>query len=205
MADGAAQVVRDQQRRDPAEEGEGALVGGDPVRQPLRPGRLGVGVAGGAEHGDEDLRVADLAAGRVDHLDGRPAVVDEQLLSGLMKLAHAALLPTGPVPIQVAVAAVTIGALAVGGGVLGPLQLQGHALAFEFLVDGGEIRFDQAHRRLGDRKQLPLQGRIVEVLRQRPAQSLGLTQAQILGDGALGDPDRSGDFFVAQPRLMAQA
>ena len=33
----------------------------DPVRQGLGPGRLGVGEVGGAEHGDEDLGLADLA------------------------------------------------------------------------------------------------------------------------------------------------
>jgi putative transposase len=47
------------------EERKRALVRGDPVGQGLRPGRLGIGVARRAEHGDEDLRARDLATAGV--------------------------------------------------------------------------------------------------------------------------------------------
>ena len=52
------QVVGHHLRRHAAEEGEGARVRADPVGQRLGPGRLGIGVVGGAEHGDEQLRPA---------------------------------------------------------------------------------------------------------------------------------------------------
>ena len=42
----------------------------DPIRQLLAPGRLGVGITGRAEHGDEDLGRANLAGGRIEDLDG---------------------------------------------------------------------------------------------------------------------------------------
>ena len=56
-----------------------------------RPGRLGVGVAGRAQHGDEQLGAADLAGGRIDDRHGVAAVVDEQLVPGAVHLAHGAL------------------------------------------------------------------------------------------------------------------
>lgn len=54
-------------------------VRGDPVRQALAEAGLGVGVVRGAEHGDEDLRAAHLAAEPVNHLHGVAGIVDEQL------------------------------------------------------------------------------------------------------------------------------
>ena len=55
----------------------------------LRPGRFRIGVAGRAEHGDEQLAAVDHLAGRpVDHLKRRAGVVDEQPLAGDMRLPH---------------------------------------------------------------------------------------------------------------------
>ena len=50
------QIVGDDKPRHPAKKTEHADMGLDPVRQFLRPGRLGVSVIGGAKDGDEDLR-----------------------------------------------------------------------------------------------------------------------------------------------------
>ena len=61
LVDAALQIVGHDQARHAAEEAEHADMGADPVRQRLRPGRLGVGEVRGAEHGDEDLRLADFA------------------------------------------------------------------------------------------------------------------------------------------------
>jgi hypothetical protein len=74
--------------RSAAEEGEGVDVAAHPVGQPLAPPHLGVGQAGGAEHGDEDLRRPFSAGGRVDHRQRLPGEVDEQLVAGEMGLAH---------------------------------------------------------------------------------------------------------------------
>ena len=50
-----------------------------PVRQLLRPGRLGVGEVRGAEHADENLRLADFARRRIDDADPLARIVDERL------------------------------------------------------------------------------------------------------------------------------
>ena len=57
-------VVGHQLRRHAADEGERADMRADPVRQRLGPARLGIGVAGGAHHRDEDLGLPDLAGAR---------------------------------------------------------------------------------------------------------------------------------------------
>ena len=60
---------------------------------PIRCG-FGIGVARGAEHGDEYLGTTNLAAGRVDHhqrlagVTGWPRAIDKQLLAGAVDLAH---------------------------------------------------------------------------------------------------------------------
>ena len=60
----------------------------DPVRQGLGRGRLDVGVVGGTEHGDEELRRRDLAGSDVDHRDGLAGVVNKEALARGMSLAH---------------------------------------------------------------------------------------------------------------------
>ena len=59
--DADLRVVGHQLRRHAAHEGERPDMRADPVRQRLGPARLGIGVVGGAHHGDEDLRRPDLA------------------------------------------------------------------------------------------------------------------------------------------------
>jgi len=49
---------------------------GDPVRQALRRGRLGVGVVGGVRDGDEDLRRPDLAGAAVEQIDGLAGMIE---------------------------------------------------------------------------------------------------------------------------------
>jgi hypothetical protein len=116
---------------------------GDPLRQLLRPGGLGIGVAGGTEHGDEHLGLTHLAGGGVHDRHRRTAVVDEQLLSGPVKLTHAALLALAPALIMKAELAVAIGAGAVCLRILRPQQLQGDPFALELVVDDGEVRLGE--------------------------------------------------------------
>ena len=76
-------IVRHEQMRNAADRLERVDVGVDPVGQRLRPARLRKGEARRAEHGDEDLRLADLAGQPVDD-DRHPVagVIDEQPLAG---------------------------------------------------------------------------------------------------------------------------
>ena len=70
------------------EKPERPLMRGDPVRQALRPGRLGVGVVRRAQHRDEHLRRARLARVPVDDADRLTGVIDEGRLAGPVGLAH---------------------------------------------------------------------------------------------------------------------
>ena len=89
LDDGGPGVVRHDEFGDAADRLEGAHVGVDPVRERLRPGRLGEGEARRPQHRDEDLRHADLAGEPVnDHRDAVAGVVDEQPLAGDVRLAH---------------------------------------------------------------------------------------------------------------------
>lgn len=54
------QIIRQYDFRNTAKEDKGALVGADPLFQPLRPGSLSVGVVGGPQHGNDDLGFTDL-------------------------------------------------------------------------------------------------------------------------------------------------
>src|SRR5271165_2589394 len=72
LVDPAFQIVGNQQLRRAAEKAEHAHVRAGPIRQLLRPRRLGIGEVRGAEHADENLRLADF----------------ERLLAGDMVLAH---------------------------------------------------------------------------------------------------------------------
>jgi hypothetical protein len=60
----------------------------NPIRQLLRPGRLCVSQVRGAEHGDENLRLVDLAGGGIDNPDPLARIIDERLVPGDMMLAH---------------------------------------------------------------------------------------------------------------------
>jgi len=70
-----AQVVRDRQFRDPAEEGKGAHVRADPVGELLHPGGLGVGEVGSPQDGHEDLGRADLAGASIHDFDRLSGIV----------------------------------------------------------------------------------------------------------------------------------
>ncbi len=85
---GALEIIRDDEFSDPAEELEGPLVSGNPVRERLCPCGLTVGVVRRTEHRDEDLGLAQLARSGIDHGHRLPGIVDEELLAGAVGLPH---------------------------------------------------------------------------------------------------------------------
>jgi|GEM_PF-2307537 len=101
-------IIDDHQFRHAAEERKGAGVGAEPVGQALTQRRLGKGVAAGSQHRDEDLGLADLAGVRIDNRQGVTGVIDEQLLPGLVHLAHGDLQFTCPAAVQFTEMAVAI-------------------------------------------------------------------------------------------------
>ncbi|MBA2524613.1 MAG: hypothetical protein H0V18_02350 [Pyrinomonadaceae bacterium] len=60
----------------------------NPVGQALGPGGLGVGVVGGAEYGNEDLRFAYFTGDRVNDRNRGASVINEEFFAGPMRLAH---------------------------------------------------------------------------------------------------------------------
>ena len=108
LDDAGLEIIRHDLRRYAAEIGEGAAMRADPVGQRLRPGRLGVGVARGAQGGDEDLGRADLSGKAVDHLHRGAGVIDEHLLAGDVGLTHGRVEPATPIPVEIAEPAVAV-------------------------------------------------------------------------------------------------
>lgn len=60
----------------------------NPVGQRLRPGCLRVGEAGGAQHCDEDLCLADLSGQPIDDRQLLAGIIHEDLVAGDVLLAH---------------------------------------------------------------------------------------------------------------------
>jgi hypothetical protein len=86
------------------------------------------------------------------------------------------------------------------GRVFLPHQEQGDTLAFELLMDDGPVR-GRAPRYGGvggRRKQLSLQGGIVEGIRQGPGEPCSLRPPHVLGHGGSTDPSALGNLAVTQ-------
>lgn len=179
------QIVGDQQVRRAAEEGEGADMGADPIRQALRPRGLGKGVVAGAKHGHKDLGLANLAAERVLDGKGLAGVVDESLFPGQMDLAHGWLefADEGAVAVTETTVLQAVRMLRL---VLLPEQKQGHGASFALNVNVGPVRLWPLHsaRRQG-RKEQALNIRVGQAGRQRPTYIGRPRSTQILDCGVV--------------------
>lgn len=191
----ALRRIGDDDLWDAAEELQRAAVAGDPVRAALAQRGLGVGVVRGAEDGDEQLAADDLAGVRVDELRAVAGIVDEQLLSGAVHLAHdhGALLLPAPVVLAELRIAIPIG---LPLDVLEVQQLQRHALLAQLDIKLRTVR--RLPRLLARaRVQAPLEFDVVEPFDVRPFQPLGARPADDLADHPGADPERAGDLAVA--------
>jgi hypothetical protein len=88
LVDAALQIVGNQQLQYAAEEAEHADVRASPIRQLLRPRRLGIGEVRSAKHADKYFGLMDLARRRINNRDPFARVVHERLFSGDVMLAH---------------------------------------------------------------------------------------------------------------------
>jgi hypothetical protein len=138
----AAKIVWDHQRGHSFKETEGASVRADPIGETLSPGRFCVGVVGGAQHGHEDLRLADLASDGVDDGYGRTSVIHEQLFPGAMRLPHHQLEMGAPLLVMKTELGVAVALFRVRGPILFPEQEPRHAFFFQLFVDVGKVRSD---------------------------------------------------------------
>jgi hypothetical protein len=178
----------------------------NPLRQLLAPGRLGIGEAGSAKHGDKNLHRDDLAGPGVDHLAGAAGEIDEQLLAGDMNLAHRRLQPAGPGPVEIAKPGIA-DAFGGTGSVFFPQQRQRHVGTAQLAVNPAPI----GHRTLicryptGWRKQQRFEPCVVEVLGQRPSEAGSARPAQIARHRALAQPEAAGSRPLRQKAFPTQS
>jgi hypothetical protein len=135
----AAELVGDDDRRYPAEVRKRAHVGGHEILGALALACLGVGRARRAQHGDEELDLADLAGRGINDSSLLARVVDEHLLAATMHLPHRDLLLAHPASVDVAEGGVPVAGW-VGLEILQMEQLQRHARSFQLRVNPHRVR-----------------------------------------------------------------
>jgi hypothetical protein len=207
--DAALELIAHDDLGDAAEEGERALVAADPVVDLLGARGFGVGVAGGAEHGHEELDLGDLAGGGIDERRLLARVVDEELLAGAMNLPHGEPAVLEPPAVDLAVLSVAV-PVRVLLEVLEVEQRQGDARLASFAVDVGAVRPRPAgalgDRDEGTRVEPGLQRLLGQRLDAGPVQPRPRGPLQDDGDGAEADAQAFGHLPVgpAQDPLLAE-
>jgi len=104
----ALQVVGDNGPGDSTQKGKCPHMGPDPVGKRLAAGGLGIGEVAGTEHRYENRSLVDLSRGGIDDGKGLAAVVDKELLSRPVFLAHGEIEPLVPLAVEVAEVAVLV-------------------------------------------------------------------------------------------------
>ena len=204
LVNAALEIVRHDQPRHAAEEAEHPHMRADPVRQRLREGRLGIGVAGGAEHADEDLGVVHNARAGIDDCNPLARIIDEHLVAGHMMLAHDRRKPPLKLAEQIAEPAVAV-TVRLGLPILLPQHHQAHAGTFELARQRSPIRLAaSAKSRLhaGPREQSLFENVVGQLGRQRPSDSARLRPPQIVLDRAARHAQRAADRARAHPIMM---
>ncbi len=174
-----------------------------PVRQRLRPGRLGVGEVRGAEHGDENLRLADLS--RRDRRS-RSACPNSRRtpLPGDVVLAHHRGQPPFKATKKVAEAAVAV-ALGMDLPVFLPEDRHRDARTLQLARQGRPVRLDPPPLALRDRgppEQPGFQPLVRDVVGQRPCQPARRRPLQIVLDRRARQK-RAGSIPKAEKRAFA--
>ncbi len=201
------QIVRNHSFGHAAKVAEHTRMRADPVFQPLRGNRFGIGIARRAHGRDEQLRAMHLTSRWINDVDGIPREVDKDLLAAQMGLPHAwahAPLPGVKMRAEPRVAKAT----RVLRTVLLPKQHPGDPALAQLLVDhrpvgSRAVRVQHSRRR---REQQQLQAVVIQPLRQRPVQTRVTGAAQIRTNAPLPKPERRGDRPLAQPvgKLQSQ-
>ena len=201
LRDPGLQVVGHELAGRAAEEGQHADMGADPVRQRLRPGRFHIGVVRGAEHADEDLRLAHLARGAVDDLERVARIVHEGALAGEVMLAHGRRQAALPAAVELAEPAVPVAVVWMGGAVLLPDERERDLLAFQRAVHRRPVGRCQSSPGLAaDRtKETLFEIGLAHAVGQRPGQAGPFGPLQILACGRLPDPQARRDLPRRQP------
>ena len=179
---------------------EGVDVRADPVRQRLRPARLGIREVRRAQGRNEDVRLMHLARRRVGHPDRVAGPVDEQSLARQMRLPHRRRDRLLPDLVQLAEPRVAV-AVRVLGQILLPQQRQGHAAPLQLDLDRWPVDGRTGALAVADgRKQPPIKLGIIDPVRNRPADPGRLRPAHIFGRLRLADAGCLADLPVAQSK-----
>ncbi len=97
-----------------------------------------MGIIGGSQYRDKDLRLADLACKAVDDRDSLASIINKLLLTGAVVLAHDHIQLALPGPVVIAEPTVLV-ALGMGRSVLLPEQEQGDAFELELTVNNEPV------------------------------------------------------------------
>jgi len=191
--DAGLQVIGHDQLRGAAEELEGVHVGREEALRALVLEDLGVGVVAGSEHGQEEGGLPLLAAACVDVRELVAGPVDEQLLAGLVRLAHDHV----DAPLEGAVVLTEPGVavtIAMTLAVLLPEQRQGDVLAAHLGVHGRPVGLFGVGRGLAAcAVETPLKLAVGDLLGQRPAEPGRLQAREHVRDGRVRYAHRAGD------------
>ena len=204
LVDAALQIVGDQQFRDAAEETEHAHMRAGPIRQLLRPGRLGISQVRSPKHADKYLRFVDFACRRINNRDPLARVVHERLFSGDVVLPHHRAQPSLEPAKQIAEPAVAV-ALLVDLPIFLPKDHHRHARPLQLARQGRPIRLDPTPLAGLDSRapeQPQLQGVVGHVIRQRPRQSRRCRPFQIVLDRRPRHAQTSPDLARAHPAMV---
>src|SRR5262249_25263489 len=163
----------------------------------LREGGFGVGIAGSAEHCDEDLRLMNFAGHRIGDRHGGAGIIDKHLLAGEMSLPHREFESRAPLLVVETELRGLVVIVGIGLGVLFPKQLTCDALTLEFLMNGGEIRLSEGRLWSSSRrKELTPELGFAQVIREWPSDVGGVGGLEIFVDNAGRDFERSGDLML---------
>jgi len=122
------------------------------------------GVVGGAEYGNEELRMTDFPRQPVNDRHGLPGIIDEQLLAGRVRLPHGDRQLADPLSVAFAEPAVLV-ALGMRRFIFLPQQLQRDALLAHFAVRPDPVRLGSDNiRRYNRREQPQFEGRIIHTI-----------------------------------------
>src|SRR6202522_4294258 len=175
-----------------------------PIRQLLRPRRLGISQVRSAQHADKYLRFVDFACRRINNRDLLARVVHERLFSGDVVLAHHRAQPSLEPAKQIAEPAVAV-ALVVDLPIFLPKDHHRHAGPLQLARQGRPIRLDPPRWAGLDSRppeQPQLRGVVGRFIRQRPRQSRRCRPFQIVLDRRPRHAQTSPDLARAHPAVV---
>src|SRR6185437_14548823 len=192
----ALEIIGHDGAGDSTEALQSSHMAAQPIGQRLTPGRFGKGVITGAEHGNEDLRLAHLAGVCIGDAHGLTGVIDEQLVARPMLLAQHELLARAPLPVVLAERAV-LPTVRVLRAVLFPQQQPRDATTLQLGVQLRKIRLRRARERHYAPIQPLVQRRLVQLCWQRPDDPRGSSATYALLHRRASTADRDPYLPVA--------